>query len=98
MAEAAVQVSVTVAGGAERARVARAFTAGEGIVRVEGTGRSRRGCRSWVPLTAMRKAVAVCNSLRAMRRGVGWRRRGGGTVSWFELSHGWHLRLTAAPP
>ena len=43
MAEAAVQVSVTVAGWAERARVARAFTAGEGIVRVEVTGRSRRG-------------------------------------------------------
>ena len=109
MAEA-VQVSVTAAGRAERARVARAFTAGltgpgypcgddgalpgselsgsrlrhsrpgvpgdtvtvgagEGIVRVEVTGRSRRGCRSWVPLTAMRRAVAVCRTLRAMRRG-----------------------------
>ena len=110
MAEAAVQVSVTVAGWAERARVARAFTAevtGPGqpcgadaallVSELSGSrlrhsrpgfpGRPSRsepgrhcpggghrpqrppGCRSWVPLTAMRKAVVVCSSLRAMGRG-----------------------------
>jgi hypothetical protein len=110
MAEAAVQVSVTVAGWAERARVARPVTAGvtgpghpcgadaallvselsgswlrhsrpgvpgETVTIRAGTALSgwrspaaaAPGCRNWVPLTAMRKAVVVCSSLRAMGRG-----------------------------
>ena len=43
MAETAVQVSVTVVGWAERARVARAFTAGDSIIPVEVTSRSGPG-------------------------------------------------------
>jgi hypothetical protein len=136
MAEAAVQVSVTVAGWAERARVPRAFTAGvtgpghpcgadAALLVSELSGSRLRHSRPGVPgetvtiragtaLSGWRSPAAAApgvpelgpadrdaegsrglSSLRAMRRGEGWRRRGGRMVTW--LSHGWHLRLTAAP-
>ena len=128
MAGAAVRETVTLAGRAERARVARAFVesgcsapgtragadaallvscsailrhsrsgvpgetvtvtvrAGDGIVRVE-VHRPQRP----------REAARGLQLVAGMRRG-GAGRRGGRTVTWFELSHGWHLRMTAIPP
>ena len=130
MARAAVRESVTVAGRAERARVARAFMAGvlgpghpcgddaallvselfgnsvrhsgsgapgetvtvavsaaDGVVRVEVTDRSGRGCRGCGPAGEAEggRGLGLVAGLAAR---WGWRRRGGRTVTWFELRHG----------
>ena len=130
MAGRAVRESVTLAGRAERARVARAFVggvlgpghpcgdvavllvselsatavrhsgsgapgetvtvavkAGDGLVRVEVTDRAARGCRSracW-PRRGRRPGAPAVAGLAAR---WGWRRRGGRTVTWFELRSG----------
>jgi hypothetical protein len=69
--------------GAAEETVTVAVRAGDGVGRVEVTDRGAPGCRGCVRLTGMRRAVVACASLRAWRRGGGWR-----TVTWFELSHG----------
>ena len=131
MAGSAVRESVTVAGRAERARVARVFTAGVlgpghpcgddtallvselfansvrhggsgtagetvtvavtaacGVVRVEVTGRSGLG----VPQLRVPDGDAEdgrgLRLVEALAARWGWRRRGGRTVTWFELPHG----------
>ena len=136
MAEA-VQVSVTAAGWAERARAARAFTAGltgpghpcgddaalpgselsgsrlrhsrpgvpgdtvtvgagEGIVRVEVTGRSRR-VPELGPADRDAEGSRGLQDVAGDAARWGWWRRGGRTVTWSGLSYGWYLRLTAVP-
>lgn len=131
MARAAVRESVTVAGRAERARVARAFTAGvlgpghpcgddaallvselfansvrysgsgaagetvtvavsaaDGVVRVEVTDCSGPG----VPRLRAAEGEAEGGRGLGLVAGLaarwGWQRRGGRTVTWFELRHG----------
>ncbi len=121
MAGPQIRESVTVAGRAERARVARAFvggvlgpghpcgadaallvselfgnsvrhsrsgaaggtvtvavSAGDGLVRVEVTGRGALRCRSFMLLAGMRKAAGGFSSLRASRRGGGGGSMAGG--------------------
>lgn len=131
MARAAVRESVTLAGQAERARVARAFVdgvlgprhpctddavllvselfgnsvrhsgsgtagetvtisvrAGDGLVRVEVTDRSGLG----VPELHLSEGDAEDGWGLGLVAGLaarwGWWRRGGRTVTWFELRHG----------
>ena len=77
MAGPEIRENVTVAGRAERARVARGFVdgvLGPGVPELARAGRDAEGGRELQLVAASRRA--------------GWRRRGGRTVTWFELSHG----------
>jgi anti-sigma regulatory factor (Ser/Thr protein kinase) len=131
MAESAVRESVTVAGRAERARVAREFvggvlglghpcgdvavllaselfgnsvrhsgsglpgetvtvavTAGVGMVRVEVTDRSGSGVPELRPVGRDAEGGRGLRLVAALAARWGWRRRGGRTVTWFELRYG----------
>ena len=131
MAGAAVREGVTVAGQAERARVARAFVggvlgpghpcgadaallvselfgnsvrhsrsgaagetvtvavrAGDGIVRVEVADRGGPGVPQLRPADCDAEGGRGLRLVAGMAARWGWRRRGGRTVTWFELSHG----------
>ena len=131
MARAVVRESVTVAGRAERARVARTFTAGvlapghpcgddaallvselfgnsvrhsgsgakgetvtvavraaDGVVRVEVTDRSGRGMPQLRPCGSEAESGRGLRLVAELAASWGWRRRGGRTVTWFELRHG----------
>jgi anti-sigma regulatory factor (Ser/Thr protein kinase) len=129
MVRVAVRESVTVAGRADRARVARAFTAGMlgpghpcgedvallvselfansvrhggsgaegetvavraagGVVRVEVTDRSGRGVPRLRPCEGEAEDGRGLGLVAALAARWGWRRRGGRTVTWFELRHG----------
>ena len=129
MSGLAVRESVTVAGRAERARVARAFTAGVlgpghpcgndamllvselfgnsvrhsgsgrpggtvtvtagcGIVRVEVTDRSGPGVPQLRPAGRDAEGGRGLQLVAGLAARWGWRRRGGRTVTWFELRHG----------
>jgi anti-sigma regulatory factor (Ser/Thr protein kinase) len=130
MAGLAVRESVTLAGRAERARAARAFTAavlgpghpcgddaallvselfgnsvrhsksGEpggtvtvavtaagGVVRVEVADRSGPGVPQLGPAGGDAESGRGLGLVAALAARWGWRRRGGQTVTWFELSH-----------
>jgi anti-sigma regulatory factor (Ser/Thr protein kinase) len=127
----AVRESVTVAGRAERARVAREFVggvlgqghpcgdvanllvgelfgnsvrhsgsgapgetvtvavrAGDGAVRVEVTDRSAAGVPELHPADGDAESGRGLGLVAGLAARWGWRRRGGRTVTWFELSHG----------
>jgi anti-sigma regulatory factor (Ser/Thr protein kinase) len=127
----AVRESVTVAGRAERARVARAFVggvlgpghpcgddaallvgemfgnsvrhsgsgaagetvtvavrSGDGVVRVEVTDRSGPGVPDLDPAGWDAEGGRGLQLVSGLAAQWGWRRRGGRTVTWFELSHG----------
>jgi hypothetical protein len=132
MAGAAVRESVTLAGRAERARVARAFvggvlgpghpcgdvaavllvselfgnsvrhsrsgasgetvtvavTAGHGVVRVEVTDRSGPGVPELRPADGDAEGGRGLRLVAGLAARWGWRRRGGRTVTWFELRYG----------
>jgi len=131
MARAVVRESVTVAGRAERARVARAFTAGVlgpghpcgddaallvselfansiryggsgaegetvtievraagGVVRVEVTDRGGRGVPQLRACGGEAEGGRGLRLVAGLATSWGWRRRGGRTVTWFELRHG----------
>ncbi len=131
MARAVVRESVTVAGRAERARVARTFTAGvlgpghpcgddtallvselfgnsvrhsgsgakgetvtvtvraaDGVVRVEVTDRGGRGMPQLRPCGSEAESGRELRLVAELAASWGWRRRGGRTVTWFELRHG----------
>jgi anti-sigma regulatory factor (Ser/Thr protein kinase) len=131
MAGAAVRESVTLAGRAERARVARTFvgavlgpghpcgdvavllvselfgnsvlysrsglpgqtvtvtvTAGDGVVRVEVTDRSGSGVPQPCPADCDAEGGRGLGLVAGLAARRGWRRRGGRTVTWFELRHG----------
>jgi serine/threonine-protein kinase RsbW len=128
MARAAVRESVTVAGLAERARVARAFVggvlgpghpcgadaellvselfgnsirhsgsngpdetvtvavrAGDGVIRVEVTDRSGPGVPTLRPAGRSAEGGRGLRLVAELAVRWGWRRRGGRTVTWFEL-------------
>jgi anti-sigma regulatory factor (Ser/Thr protein kinase) len=130
MAEAAVRESVTLAGRAERARVARTFTgevlgrghpcgevavllvselfsnslrhsesgapggtvtitvtAGGGVVRVEVTDRSGPGVPKLRPADRVAEGGRGLRLVAGLAARWGWRRRGGRTVTWFEMRH-----------
>jgi anti-sigma regulatory factor (Ser/Thr protein kinase) len=131
MARAVVRESVTVAGRAERARVARTFTAGvlgpghpcgddaallvselfgnsvrhsgsgakgetvtvavraaDGVVRVDVTDRGGRGMPQLRPCGSEAESGRGLRLVAELAASWGWRRRGGRTVTWFELRHG----------
>ena len=131
MARAVVRESVTVAGRAERARVARAFTAGVlgpghpcgddaallvselfgnsvrhsgsgaagetvtvavraagGVVRVEVTDRGGPGVPQLRACGGEAEGGRGLGLVAGLAARWGWRRRGGRTVTWFELRHG----------
>ena len=131
MAGMAVRESVTLAGRAERARVARAFVggvlgpghpcgdvavllavsfsatasdtaarvlpgetvtvavrAGDGVVRVEVTDRSGPGMPRLCPADGEAEGGRGLGLVAGLAARWGWRRRGGRTVTWFELRHG----------
>ena len=129
MTGAAVRESVTIAGRAERARVARAFVggvlgpghpcgdvavllvselfgnsvrysrsgdpgetvavgAGCGIVRVEVADRSGPGVPELRPADDDTEGGRGLGLVTALAARWGWRRRGGRTVTWFELQYG----------
>jgi anti-sigma regulatory factor (Ser/Thr protein kinase) len=131
MARAVVRESVTVAGRAERARVARTFTAGvlapghpcgddaallvselfgnsvrhsgsgakgetvtvavraaDGVVRVEVTDRGGRGMPQLRPCGSEAESGRGLRLVAELAASWGWWRRGGRTVTWFELRHG----------
>jgi hypothetical protein len=84
-----VRESVTLAGRAERARAARAFLgAGDGVVRVEVTDRGGPGAPELRPVDRHAEGGRGLQLVERIARRWGWRRRGGCTVTWFELSHG----------
>jgi anti-sigma regulatory factor (Ser/Thr protein kinase) len=124
-----VRESVTVAGRAERARVARAFVGGvlgpghpcgdaavllvselfgnsvrhsgsgapgetvavrmgDGVVRVEVTGRSGPGAPELEPAGRDAEGGRGLQLVAGLAARWGWRRRGGRTVTWFELPLG----------
>ena len=130
MAEAAVRESVTVAGRAERARVAREFVggvlgpghpcgdvavllvselfgnsvrhsrscapgetvtvaiaAGDGVVRVEVNDRSGPGVPALGSADRDAEGGRGLQLVERLAARWGWRRRGGRTVTWFELRH-----------
>jgi anti-sigma regulatory factor (Ser/Thr protein kinase) len=130
MAQAAVRESVTVAGRAERARVAREFvrallgpgnqcgdaavlladelfgnsvqhsgsaapgetvkvtiSARNGVVRVEVTDRSGPGTPQLRPADRSAEGGRGLELVACLAARWGWRRRGGRTVTWFELRH-----------
>jgi anti-sigma regulatory factor (Ser/Thr protein kinase) len=125
-----VRESVTLAGRAERARLARAFvgfvlgpghpcgddaallvgelfgnsvrhsrsgapgetvsvavSAGDGVVRVEVTDRSGPGLPELWPAGRDAEGGRGLQLVAGLAARWGWRRRGGRTVTWFELSH-----------
>ena len=131
MAGAAVRESMTVAGRADRVRVARAFVggvlgpghwcvddavllvselfgnsvrhsgsgaagemvtvavrAGDGMVRVEVTDRSGPGEPELRPAGRDAEGGRGLQLVASLAARWGWRRRGGRTVTWFELSRG----------
>jgi anti-sigma regulatory factor (Ser/Thr protein kinase) len=131
MDDGVVRESVTLAGRAERARVARAFVdgvlgpghpcgdvavllvselfgnsvrhsgsgnpgetvtvvvrAGDGVVRVEVTDRSGPGVPELRPASRDAEGGRGLTLVAGLASGWGWRRRGGRTVTWFQLSHG----------
>ncbi len=131
MAGTAVRESVTLAGRAERARVARTFvdgvlgpghpcgdvavlladelfgnsvrysrsalpgqtvtvavTAGDGVVRVEVTDRSGPGMPRLCPADGEAEGGRGLGLVAGLAARWGWQRRGGRTVTWFELRHG----------
>ena len=131
MAGLAVRESVTLAGRAERARVARTFIggvlgpghpcgdvaallvselfgnsvrysrsgdpgetvtvavrAGGGIVRVEVADRSGPGVPEFRPADGDAEGRRGLGLVTALATRWGWQRRGGRTVTWFELQHG----------
>jgi anti-sigma regulatory factor (Ser/Thr protein kinase) len=131
MAEAAVRESVTLAGRAERARVARTFVgavlgpghpcrdiavllvseifgnsvqhsrsgdpgeavtvavrAGDGVVRVEVADRSGPGVPELRPPDHGAEGGRGLQLVAGLASRWGWRRRGGRTVTWFELRPG----------
>jgi anti-sigma regulatory factor (Ser/Thr protein kinase) len=131
MAGAAVRESMTVAGRADRVRVARAFVGGvlgpghwcvdaavllvselfgnsvrhsgsgtqgetvtvavratDGIVRVEVTDRSGPGVPELRPADRDAEGGRGLRLVAGLAARWGWRRRGGRTVTWFELSRG----------
>jgi anti-sigma regulatory factor (Ser/Thr protein kinase) len=131
MAEAAIQESVTIAGRAERARVAREFvtgvlgrghpsgdaaallvtelfsnsirhsgsgapgevvtvavTAGDGVVLVEVADRSGPGVPALSPADRDAEGGRGLQLVADLAARWGWDRRGGQTVTWFELRHG----------
>jgi len=131
MARAAVRESVTLAGRAERARIAREFVegvlgpghpcrdvavllvsemfgnsvrhsgsgapgetvtvavrAGDGVVRVEVTDRSGPGVPRLTPAAWDAEGGRGLQLVARLAARWGWRRRGGRTLTWFELSHG----------
>jgi anti-sigma regulatory factor (Ser/Thr protein kinase) len=131
MADGVVRESVTLAGRAERARVARAFVggvlgpghpcgdvavllvselfgnsvrhsgsgdpgetvtvvvrAGDGVVRVEVTDRGGPGVPELYPAGRDVEGGRRLRLVAGLAARWGWRRRGGRTVTWFQLSHG----------
>ena len=128
MAGATVRESVTLAGRAERARVARTFVggvlgpghpcgddaallvselfgnsvrysqsgatvtvtvrAGGGVVRVEVTDRSGPGTPELCPAGCDAEGGRGLQMVAGMAARRGWRKRGGRTVTWFELLSG----------
>jgi anti-sigma regulatory factor (Ser/Thr protein kinase) len=129
MAELVVRESVTLAGRAERARVARAFVgevlgpgypcadvavllvseifsnsvrhsgsgapgetvtvavrAGDGIIRVEVIDRAGPGTPELRPASCDAEGGRGLQLVAGLAARWGWRRRGGRTVTWFELS------------
>jgi hypothetical protein len=108
MSRAVVRESVTVAGRAERARVARTFVgavvgpvrAGDGVVRVEVAGRSGRSGPGVPELRPADRGAEGGRGLRlvaGLAARWGWLRRGGRTVTWFELAGRLNLRRPAVP-
>ena len=131
MAEAAVRETVTLAGRAERARLARAFVAGtlgpghacvddavllvselfgnsvrhsasgapgetvtiavrtdDGVARIEVTDRSGPGAPGLAPASWDAEGGRGLQVVARLAARWGWRRRGGWTVTWFELPLG----------
>jgi len=131
MAGLAVRETVTLAGRAERARVARAFVAAvlgpvrpstdvavllvseifgnsvrhsrsgdpgetitvavkvtDGLVRVEVTGRSGPGVPELASAGGYEEGGRGIQLVAGLATRWGWRRRGGRTVTWFELPYG----------
>ncbi len=74
--------------GAPGETVTVAVRAGEGVVRVEVTDRSGPGVPELRPAGRDADGGRGLRLIADLAERRGWRRRGGRTVTWFELSHG----------
>jgi anti-sigma regulatory factor (Ser/Thr protein kinase) len=74
--------------GAPGGTVTVAVRAGDGVVRVEVTDRGGPGAPELRPVDRHAEGGRGLQLVERIARRWGWRRRGGCTVTWFELSHG----------
>jgi anti-sigma regulatory factor (Ser/Thr protein kinase) len=74
--------------GAPGETVTVAVSAGDGMVRVEVTDRGGPGVPELSPAGRDAEGGRGLQLVAGLTARWGWRRRGGRTVTWFELSHG----------